>query len=90
MEYWQPIGRPTPDQFVMPSFTGQTGTFIHVGSGGGHRMDDLADPMTPGRTWFGRPDIGFSSLPPREPMIGQMEYYLSSENAEALLMNSVI
>ncbi|WP_432877498.1 hypothetical protein ACQPYH_28845 [Kribbella sp. CA-245084] len=65
-------------QLVMPTWTGQTGTLIHVASGGGHRMDDLVPSSAttePGQTWMGRPSTGYDTLPAGTPMIWQNEFY---------------
>lgn len=72
IEYWVGYG-----QVVMPTWSNRSGTFLHVASGGGHRMDDLSpDPNAePRQTWMGRPSIGYTTLPPNTPMIWVNEWY---------------
>jgi hypothetical protein len=63
-------------QLVMPTWTGVSGTFIHVASGGGHRMDDYnQSPVETGDTWMGRQSVGYDTLPAGTPMIWQNEFY---------------
>ncbi len=63
-------------QLVMPTWTHQNGTLLHVASGGGHRMDDRTPPPSEaGQTWMGRPSKGWDTLPADTPMIWQNEFY---------------
>lgn len=68
-EYWMGTG-----QLMMPTWSGASGTFLHVGSGGGHRMND-AHPNGSGETWLGKPGTGFITMPSGEPMIWGNEFY---------------
>src|SRR5437763_199507 len=70
IEYWRGCG-----VIAMPSWTGKSGTLIHVASGGGHRMDDQVPGQPAGTTWFGKTGGCYSSLPSGTPMIWQNEFY---------------
>ncbi len=63
-------------QLVMPTWTNQNSTLLHVASGGGHRIDDRTPPPSEaGQTWMGRPSKGWDTLPAGTPMIWQNEFY---------------
>ncbi|OLE28218.1 MAG: hypothetical protein AUG49_02995 [Catenulispora sp. 13_1_20CM_3_70_7] len=64
-----------PGQIRMPTWTGLSGRIFHVASGGGHRMDDPVPGATPGQTWMGSPEKGFSTVPAGTRQMWQNEYY---------------
>ncbi|TDC20599.1 hypothetical protein E1265_21475 [Streptomyces sp. 8K308] len=71
IEYWVHDGLVS-----MPTYTDQDGTFLHVASGGGVRMDDPYPGGEEGRTRMGRESTGeYTTLPEDEPMLWIQEYY---------------
>ncbi|MEW1718000.1 sigma-70 family RNA polymerase sigma factor [Streptomyces sp. NPDC093109] len=72
---WDLMYGERPGALTMPSWTGLTGKLFHVGSGGGHRMDDVQPGAGTGHTWQGNPDDGRITLPSGAQMMWREEYF---------------
>ena len=68
IEYWSEPGVITP-----PIFTAVSGTWLHVGGGGGHNLGD-PQPGTTG-TWLGNTVQGLSQMASGEPTPWAEEFY---------------